>query len=62
MTITKRITSHKTPQGYGLMVWVKDPCIYQGLVRIVNKFFEKLEEDENKQQVENHGNQTLITS
>lgn len=56
MTITKRIKSHKTPKGYGLTVWVKDPGIYAGLTLIVAKYFEGLEEiDEREQETHQYG-------
>ena len=47
MTISKRITTKKTPYGYCLIVWVKNPEIHKDLTIGVKKFFEKIESEEN---------------
>lgn len=43
MTISKKIISKKTPQGYSLTIWVKDPELYNALILGVDRFFEKAE-------------------
>ena len=52
MTITKRIRSKKTPQGYRIEIWVKDADVYKDLLVGIDRFFEKLEQQEKEQEGE----------
>lgn len=55
MMVYKRITTHKTHTGYSVTVLVGDGALIKPLVAGIERFFETVDHNKNKQEVLDEG-------